>query len=100
MNLYVGNLSHDVGAEELRQAFGVFGQVTSAKIITDKITSESRGFGFVDMATESAGQAALQGMTDKVLHGRTVKVSEARRLSEEHPSNKVDNGYRSGRSES
>ena len=78
MNIYVGNLSHDASDEDLRQAFEAFGQVTSATIIKDKFSGESRGFGFVEMPTKAEGQAAIDGLNGQDLKGRSLKVSEAR----------------------
>jgi len=82
MNIYVGNLSREVTDEDLRQAFEVFGQVTSAQIITDKISGASRGFGFVEMPAKTEGQAAITGLNGKELKGRAVNVNEARPRSE------------------
>jgi len=59
MNIYVGNLSYDVSEENLRQAFESFGQVTSARIIKDKYSGQSRGFGFVEMLEQAQAQAAI-----------------------------------------
>ena len=78
MNIYVGNLSHDASDDDLRQAFEAFGQVTSATIIKDKFSGESRGFGFVEMPNKPEGQAALTGLNGQDLKGRALKVSEAR----------------------
>jgi RNA recognition motif-containing protein len=78
MNIFVGNLSRETAEADLRQSFEAFGQVTRASIITDKFTSESKGFGFVEMSTKAEADAALAGMNGKELHGRTLNVSEAR----------------------
>ena len=78
MNIYVGNLSRDATDEDLRKAFEAFGQVTSAKIITDKFTGDSRGFGFVEMPENPEAQSAISGLDGKDLKGRTLKVNEAR----------------------
>ena len=78
MNIYVGNLAREASEDDLRQAFEEFGQVTSAKIITDKFTGDSRGFGFVEMSDNTEGQAAVAGLDGKDLKGRTLKVNEAR----------------------
>jgi len=78
MNIYVGNLSYDVTEDDLREAFEAFGQVTSVKIITDKYTSESRGFGFVEMPNHQEAKSAISGLDGKDLKGRTLKVNEAR----------------------
>lgn len=78
MNIYCGNLSHELTEEELRTAFAEFGEVTSAKIITDRYSGVSRGFGFVEMPTKSEAEAAITGLNGKELKGRTLSVNEAR----------------------
>jgi RNA recognition motif-containing protein len=78
MNIYVGNLSREVSEDDLRKAFEAFGKVTSVTIIKDKFTGEPRGFGFVEMPTETEGQAAIGGLNAKELKGRTIKVDKAR----------------------
>ncbi len=82
MNIYVGNLLREATEDDLRQAFEAFGQVTSAKIITDKFTGDSRGFGFVEMSNSTEAQAAITGLDGKDLKGRTLKVNEARPRTE------------------
>ena len=78
MNIYVGNLSRDVTEEDLKQAFGAFGQVATASIIADRFSGESRGFGFVEMPNKTEAQAAIAGMSGKDLKGRQLNVNEAR----------------------
>ncbi len=78
MKIYVGNLSYDVTDDELRQEFATFGEVTSVDIITDKYSGRSKGFGFVEMATKSEGEAAITGLNGKTLKERTIVVNEAR----------------------
>jgi len=78
MNIYVGNLSRDTTEAELRQAFEAFGQVSTAAIIKDKFSGESRGFGFVEMPNRPEAQAAITGLNGKTLGGRTLTVNEAR----------------------
>lgn len=78
MNLYVGNLSYTTDDEQLRAAFEPFGTVLSAKVIADKFSGRSRGFGFVEMANDSEGAAAIAGMSGKRVDGREISVSEAR----------------------
>jgi len=78
MNIYVGNLAREVTEEDLRQAFGPFGQVASANVIKDKFTGQSRGFGFVEMASKEEAAAAIAGMNGKPLKGRNVTANEAR----------------------
>ncbi|MBN2210718.1 MAG: RNA-binding protein [Sedimentisphaerales bacterium] len=82
MNIYVGNLSFRCTDEELRQAFAAFGEVTSATIIMDRETGRSRGFGFVEMANDAEGQAAIDGLNGTELGGRMLKINEARPRSQ------------------
>ncbi len=82
MNIYVGNLSRDTTEDELRQAFEAFGQVSSVHIIKDRYSGESRGFGFVEMATKSEGQAAINGLNGTTMGDRTLTVNEARPRSD------------------
>ena len=78
MNIYVGNLALNVTEGDLQHAFEAFGEVTSAKIIKDKYSGESRGFGFVEMESGAEGQAAIQGLNGQELKGLMLKVNEAR----------------------
>ena len=78
MNIYVGNLSFEISAENLRQAFESFGQVTSERIIKDKYTGHTRGFGFVEMLEQAQAQAAIKSLNGKELLGKQMSVNEAR----------------------
>jgi len=78
MNIYVGNLSSNVTDETIREAFESFGQVASAKVIKDKYTGQSRGFGFVEMLEQAQAQAAIKSLNGKELLGKEISVSEAR----------------------
>ena len=78
MNIYVGNLALNVTEEDLQKAFEAFGEVTSAKIIKDKHSGESKGFGFVEMSAGAEAQSAINGLNEKELKGRALKVNEAR----------------------
>ena len=78
MNIYVGNLSYDVSEKSLRQVFESFGQVTSARIIKDKYTGQSRGFGFVEMPAQSQAQTAMKSLDGTELLGKQMSVKEAR----------------------
>ena len=82
MRIYVGNLSYEVTEEELRQEFAAFGEVTSVTIITDKYTGRPKGFGFVEMASVSEGQAAIAGLNGKTLKDRALNVDAARPRSD------------------
>ena len=76
--LYVGNLSYSVRDESLQQAFSQFGQVTSAKVMMDRDSGRSKGFGFVEMGSDAEAQAAIRGMNGQPLDGRAIVVNEAR----------------------
>ena len=78
MNIYVSNLSFAVKDEDLREFFAEYGEVASAKVITDKFTNRSRGFAFVEMPDEAAAQKAIQELDGGVVEGRAIKVTEAR----------------------
>jgi len=82
MNIYVGNLSREVTEEELKQEFAAFGQVTSVTILREKYSGDSRGFGFVEMASNAEGLAAIAGLKGKMLRDRTLDASEARPRSD------------------
>jgi len=78
MNIYVSNLSFNVQDEDLRDFFAEYGEVTSAKIIMDKFTNRSRGFGFVEMPDEVAGQKAITELDGGVVEGRAINVTVAK----------------------
>lgn len=82
MNIYVGNLSYDVTEAELREEFAAFGGVSSASIVKDKYSGQSKGFGFVEMPVLSEGQAAIKGLDGKMLKDRKLTVNGARPRSE------------------
>lgn len=82
MNIYVANVPYSVKDQDLHELFSPFGEVTSAKIIMDKATNRSRGFGFVEMANDDAGRAAIEGTNGKNFHGRDLVVNEARPRTE------------------
>ena len=76
--LYVGNLPYSATEQSLREAFAASGTVDSVSVITDRDTGQSKGFAFVEMATDSEAQAATQAMNGKMLDGRQIKVNEAK----------------------
>jgi hypothetical protein len=76
--LYVGNLPYQVRDSDLEQAFSQFGQVTSAKVMMERETGRSKGFGFVEMGSDAEAQAAISGMNGQSMGGRSVVVNEAR----------------------
>lgn len=78
MNIYVGNLSYGMSEEELREAFGAFGAVSSVKILMDRETGRSRGFGFVEMPNSSKAETAIAQLNGKDVGGRALRINEAR----------------------
>jgi len=96
MKIYVGNLPRELTEEELRQEFGTFGAVTSVNIVKDKYSGQPRGFGFVEMAVVSEGQAAIAGLNGKVLKDQTLTVNAARPPSESRGGGSYDNRRRGG----
>lgn len=78
MQIYVGNLSYKISDQELKNVFEEFGEVTSAKVIIDRKTGRSKGFGFVEMNSDDEAQAAINELDGSEIKGRTVKVNKAR----------------------
>ena len=78
MNIYVGNLVYEVTDQELEAAFAPYGPVTSARVISDKFTGRSRGFGFVEMANSAEAEAAIKGLNGSDMKGRPLTINEAR----------------------
>jgi hypothetical protein len=83
--LYVGNLPYSVRDEDLQQSFSQFGSVTSAKVMMERDTGRSKGFGFVEMGSDAEAQAAINGMNGQSLGGRSVVVNEARPMEARPP---------------
>jgi RNA recognition motif-containing protein len=77
MNIFVKNLSEEINGESLRGIFSRFGEVYSAKVVYDRVTSESRGFGFVEMETEEAGRKAIEALNGTEHRGKELEVKEA-----------------------
>jgi RNA recognition motif-containing protein len=82
MNIYVGNLSYEATEEDLKEAFEVFGEVETVKVLKDYGTGRSKGFGFVEMSNNADAQSAINGLNDKELKGQTLKVNMARPRTE------------------
>lgn len=78
MTIYVGNLSFQMKDDDLKNTFAEFGNVTSAKVISDKYSGRSKGFGFVEMDNDAAGKAAIEALNGKEVMGRPLRVNEAR----------------------
>jgi RNA recognition motif-containing protein len=99
MNIYISNLNFNIQDDDLRGFFTEYGEVSSAKIITDKATNRSRGFGFVEMSNDEASKKAIAGLDGTAVDGRTIKVTEARQ-KEERPvyRDRGDGGYNNSNS--
>ena len=93
MNIYVSNLSFNVQDEDLKDFFAEYGEVTSAKVITDKFTGKSRGFGFVEMSDDEAAKKAIAELDQATVEGRNIRVMEAK-PKEEKPQR--SGGFRGG----
>jgi len=78
MNIYCGNLSWSMTEDDLREEFGAFGEVESARIITDRFSGRSKGFGFVEMPKKEEAEAAIAALNGKEIKGRSLKVNEAK----------------------
>ena len=91
MNIYISNLSFNVQDEDLRAFFTPYGEVSTAKIITDRETGRSRGFGFVEMSDDAASQKAIAELNETDVDGRTIKVMEAK-PKEDRPARNFNNG--------
>ncbi|MFT3675109.1 MAG: RNA-binding protein [Chitinophagaceae bacterium] len=88
MNMYVSNISFRISEADLRNLFEQFGAVTSAKIITDRETGRSRGFGFVEMPAEEEAEKAMNALNNKEVEGRALSVSEAREKKSSNSGNR------------
>ncbi len=82
MNIYIGNLSQEVTEDDLRGAFETFGQITSVRIIKDRFSGESRGFGFIEMPAKQEAISAMENLNGTELKGKTIIVNEARSRSD------------------
>jgi len=93
--LYVGNLPYTVRDEDLQQSFSQYGSVSSAKVMMERDTGRSKGFGFVEMGSDAEAQAAIEGMNGQSLGGRSITVNEARPM-EARPPRSGGGGYGGG----
>ena len=95
MNIFISNLSFNIQDQDLSSFFSEYGEVSSAKVITDKLTSRSRGFGFVEMSDDEAAKKAIAALDGTTKDGRTIKVTEAREREERSARpDKSDGGHR------
>ncbi len=97
MNIYVSNLSFNTSDAELNELFSEFGEVSSAKVITDRETGRSRGFGFVEMPSEDEGKEAMAGLNNKEVEGRAMSVSVAKEREERTGGGGNRGGYSNNR---
>lgn len=98
MNIYVANLNFDLRDEDLKDFFSSYGEVASAKIIMDKTTDRSRGFGFVEMTDDTAGKKAITELNGSMVDGRLLKVNEAKPRTEKDFSPRGERSYNNGQS--
>jgi RNA recognition motif-containing protein len=96
MNIYVGNLSYEVTEEDLREAFEVFGEVETVKVLKDYDTGRSKGFGFVGMSGKGESQSAIDGLDGKDMKGRSIKVNMAKPRTEGRRDRENRGGGRQG----
>ncbi|PIF76194.1 RNA-binding protein [Variovorax sp. RO1] len=94
--LYVGNLAYSVRDNDLEQSFGEFGTIVSAKVMMERDTGRSKGFGFVEMGTDAEALAAVEGMNGASLQGRALTVNEARPMEARPPRTGGGGGYGGG----
>jgi RNA recognition motif-containing protein len=94
--LYVGNLAYSVRDNDLQQAFGQYGSVASAKVMMERDTDRSKGFGFVEMGSDAEAQAAIEGLNGRSLAGRNLTVNEARPMEPRPAGGGYGGGGRSG----
>lgn len=97
MNIYAGNLSYNVTDDDLREMFEAYGEVSRASVISDRESGRSKGFGFVEMASDAEAQSAIEGMNGQSLGGRSLVVNEARPM-EARPPRSGGGGFGGGRS--
>jgi RNA recognition motif-containing protein len=78
VNIYIGNLAYSITGDDLRDSFGEFGEVSSANVITDKFSGQSKGFGFVEMPDDGDAEKAIEALNEQPLGGRSVRVNQAK----------------------
>ena len=87
MNIYVGNLHYGITEDDFKEVFAEYGEVDSVKIIADKFSGRSKGFGFIEMPNDEDGQKAIEELNDADLKGRNMKVNQAREKSDDNKKN-------------
>ena len=96
MDIYVGNLAYQTNDESLRSAFAAYGEVASARVVSDRMTGRSKGFGFVEMPDRTQAQAAIDALNGKELDGRTLRVNESQPKPREERGGSGGGGFRGG----
>ena len=96
MDIYVGNLAYSTNDESLRVAFSAYGEVTSARVVSDRMTGRSKGFGFVEMPDRAQAQAAIDALNGKELDGRTLRVNESQPKPREERRGGAGGGFGGG----
>ncbi len=96
MNIYAGNLSWEMSDSDLQELFTPYGTVTSAKVLKDKMSGRSKGFGFVEMEDDEAAKAAIAGLNETEVKGRKIVVNESQPRPEGSGYKKSDGGFRGG----
>ena len=94
MNIYVSNLSFQIESEDLRSYFEEYGEVSAAKVITDRLTGKSRGFGFVEMSDDAAANKAIEALNGAVADGRAMNVAVAKPKEASNNNNRPSNSWR------
>jgi RNA recognition motif-containing protein len=97
MDIYVGNLAYSTNDDSLKTAFGAYGEVTSARVVTDRMTGRSKGFGFVEMPDRTQAQAAIDALNGKDLDGRALRVNESQPKPREERRSGGGGGFGGGR---
>ncbi|MBL7110906.1 MAG: RNA-binding protein [Bacteroidales bacterium] len=87
MNIYVGNLPYQITEEELKEVFGEFGEVESSKIVMDKYSGRSKGFGFIEMPNDKEAKQAIESLNDTDVKGRNIRVNQARERNDNFRNN-------------
>ena len=96
MDIYVGNLAYSTNDESLRSAFAAYGEVASARVVSDRMTGRSKGFGFVEMPDRTQAQAAIDALNGKELDGRTLRVNESQPKPREERRGGAGGGFGGG----
>jgi RNA recognition motif-containing protein len=98
VNIYVGNLPYKITDTDMRELFAAYGEVSSVSMVKDKMTGQSKGFGFVEMPDDAAANAAIQGLNEKPVQGRNIKVNEAKPREDRPRTGGGGGGFGGGRS--